>query len=144
MHVATRILLLLTAVLWSSSLPPKVEGKEYRVASASEVKSASNIARAGDTVILANGTWEGVCLTFDECKGTRERPITIRAETEGQVVFTGNSQFRFSGQHVIVAGFVFRDVIGPSESCNFVPTVSDSPSIFASRTALSPNNRLGS
>lgn len=65
-------------------------------------------AKAGDTLILANGTWTDADLMF-EAAGTADKPITLRAESPGGVVLTGQSRLRFSGQHLVVDGLWFKD-----------------------------------
>ncbi len=76
---------------------------------ATDFKDLCKRVVAGDTIVLADGDWKDTKLTFDRLVGTADSPITIRAATSGKVVFSGQSQLRFSGQHLIVDGLVFQN-----------------------------------
>lgn len=65
--------------------------------------------RAGDQLVLSNGDWRDVEVKLERLQGKPNQLITIRAETPGQVVFSGESSFRFSGSNVLVSGLVFRN-----------------------------------
>lgn len=65
-------------------------------------------AMPGDTLVLANGTWSDVQLEI-KAGGTAERPLVIMAEREGEVIFTGNSFIKLSGDHVEVRGIHFTE-----------------------------------
>ena len=85
------------------------------VTSQAEYEAAAREARAGDTIVLANGEWRDfeVLLTGD---GTAEKPITLRAETKGKVFLTGQSNLRLAGKHLVVTGLVFRDGFSPTNT----------------------------
>lgn len=68
-------------------------------------------AKAGDTIVIANGRYSGWSAKLD-CKGTAKRPVTIRPESAGGVVFTGAGQFSMTGSYVIIDGLQF-------EACDF-------------------------
>jgi poly(beta-D-mannuronate) lyase len=80
--------------------------KEYQIASADELNALSLVA--GDVVIMTNGTWTDQNLTF-KGTGTQDQPITLRAETPGNVVLTGESRLSLSGEYLIVEGLAFID-----------------------------------
>ena len=42
-------------------------------------------------------------------EGTSESPVVLRAETPGQTVFSGKSELRISGRHVVVEGIAFEN-----------------------------------
>lgn len=65
-------------------------------------------AKPGDEIVLKNGTWEDAHLVIS-AEGTEEKPITIKAEEKGKVIFSGNTSIKISGQHLILKGFVFTD-----------------------------------
>ncbi len=69
-----------------------------------------NIAAAlpGDTVVVANGTYNNATINIG-VSGTKDQPITIVAETSGEVIFTGSSNLRIGGDYVIVDGLFFKD-----------------------------------
>ncbi len=87
-----------------------VVAEEYFLTPETDMKPLLKQVQAGDVFILGNGRWQDVRLKFELLPGTVDAPIHIRAETPGQVVFSGASQFRFSGEYVIVSGLVFRDI----------------------------------
>lgn len=86
-----------------------VAAKELSLSPGQDVESLVEQVAAGDSIVLKNGVWKDADLKFELLPGTPEKPIKIRAETLGQVVFSGGTEFRFSGQYVTVSGFVFRD-----------------------------------
>ena len=49
-----------------------------------ELSNAISQVKAGDNIVLANGIWKDVQIKFIG-KGTKDNPITIKAETEGEV-----------------------------------------------------------
>lgn len=77
---------------------------EYKIKSASELSNLS--LNAGDVVVLQNGTWTNQELVLRGV-GTAEAPITLRAETAGQVILTGSSTLNFSGEYLIIEGLTF-------------------------------------
>ncbi len=67
-------------------------------------------AAAGDTIVLKDGLWRDV--TFDlRGEGTAEKPVVLMAANPGKAVVTGDSQMSVSGNHIIVAGLHFRDIV---------------------------------
>ncbi len=89
--------------------------KEWLVHSQAQYLEAAKSLRAGDTIILANGEWNDfeVLLTG---AGTADKPITLTAETRGQVILTGQSNLRLAGEHLVVSGLVFRDGYSPTNT----------------------------
>ncbi|MEQ9315203.1 MAG: polysaccharide lyase 6 family protein, partial [Henriciella sp.] len=74
--------------------------------------AAVKAAVPGTDIVLADGVW----LDFDavvDAEGTAEQPITVRAQTPGNVVLSGQSSLRLAGNHIIVSGLVFRDGYTP-------------------------------
>ena len=65
-------------------------------------------AKAGDTIVIANGRYNGWSADLN-CRGTSKRPVTIRPESTGGVVFTGRSQISMTGSYVIVDGLRFEE-----------------------------------
>lgn len=80
-----------------------------------EYRDAVKKLRPGDTIVLANGTWKDfeIVLTGN---GTEAKPITLTAQTKGQVVISGQSNLRLSGQYLHVTGLVFRDGYSPTNT----------------------------
>lgn len=83
------------------------------VHSQAEYEKAYKAAGPGDTIVLANGTWEDFEIRFVG-EGTAEQPITLTAEEKGKVILSGQSNLRLSGKHLVVSGLVFRDGFTPT------------------------------
>ena len=80
---------------------------ETLVRTAAEFHEAVQLARPGDTIVMANGRWEDVVLTFD-ADGVEGDSITVRAESAGRVILTGSSRLRIGGQYLKVDGLWFH------------------------------------
>ncbi len=78
----------------------------------------------GDQVILANGTWHNVELKF-KARGLPDKPIALKAEDPGQVIITGQSNLRISGEYLLVSGLVFKDGFTPTSEVISFRTSSD-------------------
>ncbi len=76
------------------------------VKNAEELKKANAAAKPGDQIILQNGTWNNITIKLN-CNGTKELPITFKAQTPGQVIITGNSKLLIGGNYIIVDGLYF-------------------------------------
>lgn len=80
------------------------------VHSASELETAAKAAKPGDQILIANGTYSGwqVDLT---AHGLAGKPVIIKAETTGGVIFTGaipKVMLRVSGSYIEIAGLTFN------------------------------------
>ena len=80
-----------------------------------ELSNAVAQAKAGDNIVLANGIWKDVQIKFIG-KGTKDNPITIKAETEGEVFVEGVSNLIFGGEYLEVSGLHFRNGYSPSKN----------------------------
>lgn len=105
-----------------------IQASEFVVSSESEFNYAVNNAIAGDIIIWKNGIYSDIELSFTG-NGTANQPITFRAETNGQVIFQGESSISLGGEHLHVEGF---DYYGGSASSNGVITFRTSSSNTAS------------
>ncbi|GAA4113589.1 hypothetical protein GCM10022393_12690 [Aquimarina addita] len=65
-------------------------------------------AKPGDEIILGNGTWTDAHFVFT-AEGTKEAPITIKAEENGKVILSGNTSLKIGGKHLVIQGLVFND-----------------------------------
>jgi poly(beta-D-mannuronate) lyase len=88
---------------------------EILVRSQDAYRDALKAAKAGDTIVLANGDWRDFEVLFTG-RGTAERPITLTAETRGKVILTGQSNLRLAGEYLVVSGLVFRDGHTPTNT----------------------------
>lgn len=84
------------------------EAADVRVCSQPELRSALNSAQPGDDIVLCDGEWRDLQLSFN-ARGTQSRPITLRADTPGQAVVTGRSDILVSGEYVVIKGLRFQD-----------------------------------
>ena len=101
-HVLKALVLVLLVVSGSHA-------EEHRVNPETDFKALCPKVNAGDSIVLENGVWRDIELEFDSLSGTENAPVTIVAETSGEVVFSGKTKFRISGQYIVVSGFIFRD-----------------------------------
>ena len=83
-------------------------GQAQLVSTNSELNTAINNATAGTTITLANGTWTNVQMTIQKT-GTLSNPITIQAQTSGNVFLTGNCFVKMGGQYIVLKGVVFQN-----------------------------------
>ena len=72
-----------------------------------EFREAVRHAQPGDTITMANGMWRDANLVFD-ADGAIGDSITVRAETPGEVILTGQSRLRIGGQYLKVEGLWFH------------------------------------
>lgn len=105
------------AVLIASalSLTWQAHAASHLVHDAGEYAVAAANLQPGDEVVLANGVWNDTRLLL-KGTGTATAPITLRAQTPGQVILSGQSDLRLAGDHLHVADLVFRDGFTPSEA----------------------------
>lgn len=83
----------------------------YRINSEMQLKAILDKLVAGDEVIIANGTYTNWGITIAN-KGTEAKPIVIKAETAGKVVFSGDvdqTLFKVTGDFVVLSGFSFNN-----------------------------------
>ncbi len=80
-----------------------------------ELNSAIENAIPGDNIIMSNGIWKDIEIKFI-AQGTKDKPITIKAETSGEVFIEGISNLKFGGDYLIVDGVHFRNGYSPSNA----------------------------
>jgi poly(beta-D-mannuronate) lyase len=81
---------------------------EIKISNITEFNDAIQKAVPGTKIILKNGEWKDVHFKAF-AKGTEAAPITIMAETNGEVIVTGDSRLNISGEYIIIAGLWFKD-----------------------------------
>jgi poly(beta-D-mannuronate) lyase len=87
--------------------------KNYFVTTQAEYFAAEKKVVAGDVITLANGEWQDFEIKFSG-QGTKDKPITLKSETAGKVIITGQSNLRIGGQYMLVAGLVFTNGFSPT------------------------------
>lgn len=83
------------------------------VSNQDEFAQALSQVGAGDTITLANGEWRDFEVVIAG-QGSADAPITLTAETPGEVILSGQSNLRIGGDHIVVSGLVFRDGFSPT------------------------------
>ncbi len=73
-----------------------------------ELKKANASAQPGDVIVMQNGEWNNIEIKLN-CIGTKDKLITIKAETAGRVYITGNSQLKIGGSYLQVEGLYFMN-----------------------------------
>jgi poly(beta-D-mannuronate) lyase len=82
----------------------------YIVSDKTNLQNKMNAAVPGDTVIVANGTYNWGQISFTNNNGTSTSAwIVLKAETFRGVVFNGSTYLGFKGTHVKIDGFRFAD-----------------------------------
>ena len=76
-----------------------------------ELNAAISNASVGTTIILANQTWTDVQININKT-GTESNPITIKAQTPGNVFFEGRSNISLGGSYIIFEGVIFQNAFG--------------------------------
>jgi poly(beta-D-mannuronate) lyase len=81
---------------------------EHHVASAADIARLTSQVQPGDTLVMTNGVWTDQAIVF-RAKGTAGKPITLRAQTPGNVTLAGKSSLVIDGEHLIVSGLLLQD-----------------------------------
>lgn len=104
-------LLLAVSVISLSACNSAAE--EFLVTDQQAYKDAVKDAKPGDIIKLANGTWEDFQIVFAG-EGEEGNPITLTAQTKGEVILSGQSNLRLAGEYLEVSGLVFKDGYTPT------------------------------
>lgn len=89
--------------------------REIKVKNAQELENAIKQALPGDQIILSNGTWTDLQLNFYGI-GTKEKPITIKAETPDSVFIEGKSYIKIAGEYLVIKDLYVRNGYSPSDA----------------------------
>jgi len=85
------------------------------VSTPEELNQAISNASPGTEIIMKNGEWNDVQIRLIGY-GTREQPITLRAETPGEVIIQGESDLKLGGEYLVVEGLLFTNGSSPSST----------------------------
>ncbi|MDU0353900.1 chondroitinase-B domain-containing protein [Paraglaciecola aquimarina] len=98
-----------------SSSTPNVQSvtNEYLVSTPEEYRIALNNIKPGGSIVLKNGTWRDFEIVF-KGKGSESSPITLRAQTPGKVILSGQSNLSLGGEYLVVSGLVFKNGYTPT------------------------------
>jgi parallel beta-helix repeat protein len=92
----------------------------YKVSNEDEFNIAAAKAKAGDEIVIKNGTYKPWQLIVNT-HGAVDKRILIRAETSGKVVFTGEIRkpvFLLTGSYTEISGMTFSGCIQLKDSNN--------------------------
>ncbi len=92
-------------------LSPAALARDIAIPDVGAFAAAAKVVQPGDTLVLQDGTWADARLKL-HAEGTAEKPVTIKAQTQGRVVLTGDSRISIAGRHVIVDGLWFQNPAG--------------------------------
>jgi poly(beta-D-mannuronate) lyase len=95
-----------TGTLLLAMATVQIRAAEYFVSSAAQISSVMATAQPGDVLTMLDGNWTNQRIQFAGV-GTSSAPITLRAQTPGQVLLNGNSKINISGDWLVVDGLRF-------------------------------------
>lgn len=87
--------------------------KDFLVKDQAAYVEAVKKLEPGDKLVLANGVWRDFEIVFAG-KGKEDAPLTLTAETKGQVFISGQSNLRIAGEYLEVSGLVFKNGFTPT------------------------------
>ncbi|PQJ80992.1 chondroitinase-B domain-containing protein [Polaribacter porphyrae] len=108
----TSILFCILLVLISCKIN---NSNEILVTNNESLQKALKNTVAGDIIVLKNGVWTDVEIKFTG-EGTKENPISLKAETAGKVFIEGVSSLEMSGNYLNVSGLFFRNGHSPKKN----------------------------
>jgi poly(beta-D-mannuronate) lyase len=81
--------------------------KDILVANSTELNAAFKAAKPGDAIVMQNGNWTNIVIDFN-ATASEKSLITLRAQSSGKVILTGNSTLVFSKPYLVVDGLLFK------------------------------------
>ncbi len=115
MEMIKNSFLLLSMFLLLFSCGKNVGSNGIYVNDIKELNDALAKAAPGDEIIMANGDWNDVEIRFVGY-GNENEPITLKAETAGQVFVKGKSDLKLGGEYLVVSGLFFTQGYSPSKA----------------------------
>lgn len=108
-YILVLVLLQLAIRIWAATVP---------VASVDELQKAINRAAPGDIIILKNGVYKTTGDIKIAQQGTRQQPITIRAERTGGAEIGGSGGINIvsPAAYIVIAGFKFTHAASKARS----------------------------
>ena len=86
----------------------RAAANDFTASSAAEITKLLPQLQPGDSVIMKDGDWKDQTIAF-EAKGTDAKPITLRPQTPGAVLLSGNSSIVIDGEYVAVSGLNLKE-----------------------------------
>ena len=100
------LILLITCLIGLVSV---ATAKKFLITNTVEFQKAAEMVQAGDEIIIANGSYSGWELSLNS-NGTVAKPVIVRAETSGKVIFTGEVNIpviQVTGSYAEISGLLF-------------------------------------
>lgn len=116
------LLAILISVITLVSCSTENVGKGVLANNKKDLQELLKELEPGDVITLKNGVWKDVDIKFFG-EGTEKKPITLQAETPGEVFLEGTSSLKLGGSYLKVDGLTFRN--GFSEKAVIRYKVSD-------------------
>ncbi len=95
--------------------PLKSFAADVLVRDQDQFNAALKDVQPGDAVVLADGIWRDFEMLV-EGKGTADAPITVRGQTPGKVILSGQSNLRLAGEHLVISDLVFKNGYTPTRA----------------------------
>lgn len=92
-----------------------LNAQSVKVNTETELSDAIQKAVPGTDIIMANGQWKDLQIKFSG-KGTKEQPITLRAEEAGKVSLEGHSSLQLGGEYLVVKDLYFKNGYTPLDA----------------------------
>ena len=108
-------LLLIGLIFMVLSCSKVAENEKVYVKDITELNEAIKGVEPGDNIVMANGEWNDVEIRLVGY-GTQEQPITLKAETAGEVIIGGKSDLKLGGEYLVVDGLYFKNGSSPSRA----------------------------
>ena len=115
MKIFKHLLPILTILIGLSACVEVTSNSKVVVSNGAELQQAISKAKPGSTITMANGIWEDIQINFFGL-GTKEKPITLQAETAGEVLLQGKSNLKLGGEYLKVDGLFFTKGASPTRS----------------------------
>ncbi|KPM30545.1 Alginate lyase [Croceitalea dokdonensis DOKDO 023] len=108
-------LLIIYVIFTVLSCNKNAENEKVYVKDIAGLNEAIQRAKPGDDIVMANGEWNDVEIRFVGY-GTEEQPISLKAETAGEVILSGKSDLKLGGDYLVVDGLKFSNGSSPSRA----------------------------
>ena len=92
---------------------PTSSGNDDVVDTVEEFNARAEGLEPGDELVVRNGIYVGWTKAAVKARGTASKPIVVRSETPGGVVFRRSTHIRLQGEFVVFKGFRFEQA-GPA------------------------------
>lgn len=87
-----------------------VNAANYTVSTKADLQTRMAAASPGDTVIVANGSYNWGKIAFTNSNGTNTSAmVVLKAQTFRGVEFTGSTYLQFKGKRITIRDFVFKN-----------------------------------